>query len=344
MAVVAVAYVGFRWWVLGGIGGYGAGQSIAFAVYFDQLQQALFGSKYPYWLSAGFGLAWLGVMVRGGWRYGSVLGVILGVLLLPMLAVAGLGFDGVSIRFAFAFAWVVAVGWVLAGYLLSKRNSWLLMFLGMALFAVLCLSQKMVVVRRVASGQANQWVVTHVYDPKEVLFVEGKEYSSAEIARARALLGESAPTVITTREGVAQLSDDFVVFTHQVACQCVRQIAGGRAALLTSWQQAAEDGKGKPLQIYLKINTLNPRGTAGVRVGSAEWSFGPYKQGTYWVDTTDFGMGLPSQGSHRFYSAVPKWRIRIRYTAPQGWTVETPELTLPLAQGAEVRWEKPPQP
>ena len=238
----------------------------------------------------------------------------------------------------------LAVGWVLAGYLLSKRNSWLLMFLGMALFAVLCLSQKMVVVRRVASGQANQWVVTHVYDPKEVLFVEGKEYFSAEIARARALLGESAPTVITTREGVAQLSDDFVVFTHQVACQCVRQIAGGRAALLTSWQQAAEDGKGKPLQIYLKINTLNPRGTAGVRVGSAEWSFGPYKQGTYWVDTTDFGTGLPSQGSHRFYSAVPKWRIRIRYTAPQGWTVETPELTLPLAQGAEVRWEKPPQP
>ena len=72
----------------------------------------------------------------------------------------------------------------------------------------------------------------------------------------------------------------------------------------------------------------------------------PYQEGVYWVTLENpvMGMGLPAQGSNALSVHVEALRLRIRYTSPQGWTVETPELTLPLEQGAEVRWEKPLKP
>ena len=345
VAVVAVAYVGFRWWVLGGIGGYGAGQSIAFAVYFDQLQQALFGSKYPYWLSAGFGLAWLGVMVRGGWRYGGVLGVILGVLLLPMLAVAGLGFDGGSIRYVFVFAWVVAVGWVVAARLLTKQEpSWWLSLIGVAVLFALALAQNAVPAKDLTSGQVNRWITTHIAQPKHVLFTEAQGGFSKEVAEAQVLLGGSAPEVVTTRAGIAQLAEDTVIFAYQTACQCIQPLAEGKAGLMQSWQQAAAAGQSQPLAVRMWVKKVWKN--HGRWTGAVAWLMSPYQEGVYWVtlENPAMGMGLPPQGSSALSVHDDALRFRIRYTAPQGWTVETPELTLPLAQGAEVRWEKPPQP
>ena len=62
----------------------------------------------------------------------------------------------------------------------------------------------------------------------------------------------------------------------------------------------------------------------------------------YWLQAAERGKDHPF--AIHLYSAGAEWHIRIRYTSPQGWTVETPELTLPLEQGAEVRWEKPLKP
>lgn len=345
VAVVAVAYLGFRWWVLGGIGGYGTGQTIAFTVYFHQLQQALFGSKYPYWLSAGFGLAWLGVMVRGGWRYGGLLGIILGALLLPMLAVASMGLDGVSIRYAFVFAWVVAIGWVFAARLLIKREpSWWLSLVGVAVLLALVLVQNTVPARDLISGQVNRWLTSHAAHPKQVLFTETEAGFSKEMAKAQALLGGSAHKVIMTRAGIAQLADDVVIFTYQAACQCVQPLAEGKAGLMRSWHVAAAAGQAQPLAVRVWVK--NVWKNHGRRTGAVAWAMSPYQEGVYWVTLENpvMGMGLPAQGSNALSVHVEALRLRIRYTSPQGWTVETPELTLPLEQGAEVRWEKPLKP
>lgn len=345
VAVVAVAYVGFRWWVLGGLGGYGAGQSIAFTGYFAQLQQALFGSVYPYWLSAGFGLAWLGAMARGGWRYGGVLGVILGVLLLPMLAVAGMGFDGASIRYAFVFAWVVAIGWVFAARLLIKQAPlWWLSLVGAAVLLALALAQNAVPAKDPISGQVNLWLTRHVAQPKHVLFTEVQGGFSKEVAEAQVLLGGSALKVVTTRADVAQLAEDTVIFAYQAACQCVQPLAEGKAGLVRSWQQAAAAGQSQPLAVRMWVKKIWKN--HGRWTGVVAWAMSPYQEGVYWVtlENPAMGMGLPPQGSSALSVHDDTLRFRIRYTAPQGWTVETPELTLPLEQGAEVRWEKPPQP
>lgn len=344
VAVVAVAYVGFRGWVLGGLGGYSNGESIAsipLLPYLQQLQQALFGSKYPYFLSAGFGLAWLGVMVRGGWRYGGVLGIILGVLLLPMLAVAGSGFGMTTIRYAFVFSWVVAMGWVFAAYLLDFKKHLLLLVFGVGGFSLLVSGLQAVVdpVRDIPASQSNRWVASQPYHVKQVFFTEGEFFYSQELSKTKALLGMSSPLVVATHAEVTQLSDDVELFSYQAACQCVRPIAGGKAGLLHHWQQAAERGRAHPFAVHLKIAYLNHR-----RVGQIVWSFGPHNEGVYWLEMADYGVRLTKNGSHSLHFPDRLWRARARYTSPQGWTVETPELTLPLAQGAEVRWEKPPQP
>ncbi len=351
VAVVAVAYIGFRWWVLGGGGGQGPVAALAFpdGASWLRLQQSLFGNQLRgKFAAAVFVLGTLWLLYRGGWRMGVWCAVVLGMLLMPLILGTGLSFAEDAIRYAFVIAWAVDVASAEIGVLLTATSLAVLALpVGVFLLAVMLSAHGGVRSSIAAKGLGwvtlNRWVLNEVSNPRQALFIDN-EPATKSLAQAKFLMGFSVPRLVLTRNDVEALPDTIDLFAYDAGCQCVARKLGGKAALVAPWRQAAEGGKNQPLQVHLKINSLNYRGTASARTGSAEWSFGPYKEGLYWVETADFGIALPPHGSHRLYSAGAEWHVRIRYTSPQGWTVETPELTLPLEQGAEVRWEKPLKP
>lgn len=83
--------------------------------------------------------------------------------------------------------------------------------------------------------------------------------------------------------------------------------------------------------------------SASFRTGgqTLSWKFGPYQNGTYSVIIANGiqSFVLPAQDSFRL-PGVPAMTLRVKYTAPTGWTTYSPELSLELTRTGSVEWRR----
>jgi hypothetical protein len=76
--------------------------------------------------------------------------------------------------------------------------------------------------------------------------------------------------------------------------------------------------------------------------GALRWNLGPYEQGEY-----SFLMGdgaavfeMPRSAAFQMQERAPVLLLRVRYESPEGWVTYSPELRVPLVEGAGVRWRR----
>jgi hypothetical protein len=74
--------------------------------------------------------------------------------------------------------------------------------------------------------------------------------------------------------------------------------------------------------------------------GALRWDLGPYREGKY-----SFLMGdgaavfeMPRRAAFQMQERAPFLLLRVRYESPEGWVTYSPELRVPLVEGAGVRW------
>src|SRR4051812_24161962 len=76
--------------------------------------------------------------------------------------------------------------------------------------------------------------------------------------------------------------------------------------------------------------------------GALRWNLGPYEQGEY-----SFLMGdgaavfeMPRSAAFQIQERAPFLLLRVKYESPEGWVTYSPELRVPLVEGAGVRWRR----
>ena len=339
IALIAVMYLLFRLWVLGGIGGYGKGHYFSISNYFTilvEIKTALFrGNNILFYMYSS--IIFLGLFEKFK-SIGLIVFAITVALILPLIPVLNEGFEGVNIRFLIPLSWVISFGLI---YFLESVDKIFKLKISLLIVPILCVglysNENNKIYKIESYSIVNNWILAEPDDSNKVLFLDNDLTIGAgqRLASALKIIKSKSVMVLSNRDDIYKISDNADINIYNVNCNCINQVHGGKSTLIKQWEKELQAGKKLPLKISLDAVKINSRGLYTIN-----WNFGPSQEGKYLILYKDLAIPLPINGANTFFLPEEIVYIKIRHIFPDGSTVETPELKWDLQKDKDIKWEK----
>lgn len=147
--------------------------------------------------------------------------------------------------------------------------------------------------------------------------------------RERARASPQVPRLVVDEIELAQMDTGRMrVWAYAEPCRCMRDISGNVPRILAEWEARRVV---KPLSVAIRYarNVI-------------AWQLGPYEYGTYSViDSQSIGkVKLPTTGQERLALPASSYDFYIRYDSPDGWITYSPTLKFPAGSGGLLVWQR----
>ena len=355
IAVVAAAYLAFRYWLFGGVGGYAGlfeqqakgswAESMArLGAAMSGVQRTFFGSGALAWSS----LALVGALMVAGWvrRWRPspwlVAAALLALLvpIVPVLTVIGQG--STSARFLFLGGWAFAVllGTALrgAGKVPLALAALLILALGWVQHRV---SEEIAWITR-AEQPENQFILDHsVADALQPRDYTGNGYLRSMGDAKRLLTGIEPPRLVLDEAELVALGpqEGRKVWAWADACGCVQPLGASWDARAAHLSKALESGRALNVPMTVVIG-LKGEG----RIRRFEWDVqGP--PGRLFIELPQFGRKEMPYAGHFTFGIDATVRladsvfVRAVIETAEGAVLRSPLLKIPTARDSTVKWQ-----